>query len=112
MITVNENLLQEMTRRLVETFHPERIYLFGSHAWGKPGPDSDVDLMVVVKESEEAPAKRDVRGYRALSGMGVPKDIIVQTRAEFERYLGVPSALETRIVNQGRLLYDSETVPG
>lgn len=112
MITVTENLLQEMTRRLVETFHPERIYLFGSRAWGTPGPDSDVDLMVIVDKSDERPARRDARGLTALSGILVPTDVIVQTREEFGRFLGVPAALETRIVDQGRLLYDSQTIPG
>ena len=39
MITVTPELLDEVVRRLVDTFHPGRIYLFGSHAWGTPGPD-------------------------------------------------------------------------
>ena len=41
---VTPDLLEEITRRIAERFHPERIILFGSHAWGSPQPDSDVDL--------------------------------------------------------------------
>ena len=43
-----EDLLQAATQRLVAEFQPEEIYLFGSHAWGTPGQDSDIDLMVIV----------------------------------------------------------------
>ena len=49
-------ILAEIVRRLVEAFHPERIYLFGSHARGEAGPDSDYDLLVVVPDS--APPER------------------------------------------------------
>ena len=43
-----------MVRRLVDAYHPERVYLFGSVARGDAGPDSDYDLMVVVPD--DAPA--------------------------------------------------------
>ena len=40
--------IEEMVQRIVERFHPEKIILFGSHARGTAGPDSDVDLLVVM----------------------------------------------------------------
>jgi predicted nucleotidyltransferase len=46
--TINEDLLQEITRRLVELFHPEQVILFGSYVWGTPTAGSDVDVMVIV----------------------------------------------------------------
>lgn len=52
-VTLNkteEAMLDEIVRRLVETLKPERIYLFGSRARGDTHPDSDYDLLVVVKE--------------------------------------------------------------
>ena len=48
MKTISQDLLGEATWRLAEEFHPEEIWLFGSHAWGQPHDDSDVDLMVIV----------------------------------------------------------------
>ena len=42
----NEILL-EVTQRIVSTLNPEKIYLFGSHAWGTATPDSDIDLLVL-----------------------------------------------------------------
>jgi uncharacterized protein len=45
---VVQKAIEQMVRRIVEQFHPERVILFGSHARGDAGPDSDVDLLVVM----------------------------------------------------------------
>ena len=42
--------LKEIVDRLVAAYRPERVYLFGSHARGEPGPDSDFDLLVLVPD--------------------------------------------------------------
>ena len=47
MNTIQSDLLNETVERLKTEFQPEEIYLFGSHAWGTPNEDSDVDLMVL-----------------------------------------------------------------
>ncbi len=52
MKTLPDGLLEKMTSALVEELDPEAIYLFGSHAWGEPDEDSDVDLMVIVDEED------------------------------------------------------------
>jgi predicted nucleotidyltransferase len=44
--------IPEITRRIVETSHPEKIILFGSYARGTSGPDSDLDLLVIVPNVE------------------------------------------------------------
>nr|VFK22884.1 MAG: Nucleotidyltransferase domain-containing protein [Candidatus Kentron sp. MB] len=41
----------EIVHRLMEGLAPEKVILFGSHAWGKPTPDSDVDLLVIISHS-------------------------------------------------------------
>jgi len=46
MVALNE--IQELTRRIAEEFHPEKIILFGSHAYGVPKEYSDVDLLVIM----------------------------------------------------------------
>src|ERR1700760_1471630 len=45
--------IRRYVRRIVDEFAPERVILFGSHAYGKPDADSDVDLLVVMKASHE-----------------------------------------------------------
>jgi predicted nucleotidyltransferase len=51
-LRVGTDLIQEITRRLVAEFDPEQIFLFGSYAWGIPNEDSDVDLLVIVTQSD------------------------------------------------------------
>lgn len=106
MKTVIEDVLQEMARRLVEQFEPEQVILFGSHAWGTPGPGSDVDLMVIVGHSKLSDYERAVLGHSCLSGLDVPKDVIVKTRAEFEFFRQVRASLEHRVAEEGRVLYE------
>ncbi len=105
MKTISENLLQEITKRLVVEFDPEKVILFGSHAWGKPNEDSDRDLLVIVTESHEPPAKRATRAHRSLIGMGVPKDILVYTRAEVDRHSRVYASLISEVLERGRVLH-------
>jgi len=103
--TISKELLQEITRRLVTEFQPEQIILFGSHAWGTPDEDSDVDLLVIVPESDEKPVQRAVRAYRSLRGLLVPMDILVKARAEVERFQHVYASLECEIIERGKVLY-------
>jgi predicted nucleotidyltransferase len=104
--TINDDLLREMTRRLIEQFQPEQIILFGSHAWGAPTSSSDVDLMVIVSQSDLTDYERSVLGHRCLSGLGIAKDVLVKTRAEFDFFRDVRASLEYKIAHQGKVLYD------
>lgn len=106
MKTIDPSLLEEITRRLVAEFQPEQIILFGSHAWGTPDEDSDVDLLVIVSESDVSPTQRDIRAHLCLSGLNVPKDVLVKTRAEVERFRHVYASLEAEILERGRVLYE------
>ncbi|MCX7706650.1 MAG: nucleotidyltransferase domain-containing protein [Anaerolineae bacterium] len=105
MKTIPAELLQEITQRLVAEFEPEQIILFGSHAWGIPEDDSDIDLLVITRDSPERPAQRSARAYRSLRGLMVPTDIIVKTRAEVDRYRRVRASLESEALERGRVLY-------
>jgi len=113
MKNVPQAVLEEITGRLVAEFGPEEIVLFGSHAWGEPDTDSDVDILVVVSSSEQTPTERARRAYRCVRGIRVPLDILVKTRGEAERYRGVRAALAHRIRERGRVLYGrSKAVAG
>jgi predicted nucleotidyltransferase len=105
MKTISENLLQEITQRLVAELKPEKVILFGSHAWGQPNEDGDLDLLVIVSESNEPPTKRATRAHRSLIGVMVPMDILVRTRAEVERHSRVYASLISEILERGKVLY-------
>jgi predicted nucleotidyltransferase len=104
-LTESDRILEEMVRRLVTAFHPDYIYLYGSRARGEAGPDSDYDLMMVVPSSQIPRYRRDQQAFRALCGMGVPKEVIVLTRAEFEAGQQVTCSLPATVLREGRLLY-------
>ena len=105
MKTVESSLLDEMVRRLVARFHPEKVILFGSQVWGQADEDSDLDLMVIVSGSDAPPAERARQAYRCLRGINVPTDVLVRTRKEIDRFSSVHASLESEILERGRVLY-------
>ena len=105
MKTIPRDLLEEVVKRLVVEFNPEEIYLFGSHAWGSPTEDSDVDLLIIIPASQERPAQRIRRAHRCLSELDFSKDVFVQTRQEFERYQHLPVSIQYEILRRGIKLY-------
>ena len=105
MKTLDNSLLEVATRRLVAEFQPHQIWLYGSHAWGIPHDDSDVDLLVVVSHSEETPIRRSQRAHRCLRGLQMPKDVLVETQQEIDRVKALKTSLENDILNRGRKLY-------
>lgn len=102
---VDPQQLADITRRLVDTYHPEQIILFGSQAWGVPNESSDVDLLVVVDRSDEPAWHRARKGYLSLFGVGVPCDVTVRTADEVARETAVPASLMHKIVADGRVIY-------
>ncbi len=105
MKEVKAGLLDEITKRVTETVHPEKIILFGSHVWGHPTEDSDLDLFVIVPPSD-LPAYRRVRAiYKALRGLKVPVDIVMQTSVDVERSKNVATSLVKKVLEEGEVLY-------
>ena len=107
MRTIDRELLDETVRRIVAALQPEVIYLYGSHAYGHPHEDSDVDLFVVVRDSLLPPHKRAIEAYRALRGLFLPAEVKVLTRAEFERRGQWLSSIERVVREKGKVLYES-----
>lgn len=102
---ITDDVLGAVVRRLVEVYSPELVYLFGSSARGEAGPDSDYDLLLVVSDDVPAELKRARRGYEALWGCGIPVDIVVWTRHEFDRRLHLRASFPSTVVREGLLLH-------
>jgi uncharacterized protein len=98
--------IQEMVRRIVTGFDPERIILFGSYARGDAGPDSDVDLLVVMKTESRKESTRAIR--IALGVMGVPKDVIVISPDQFEEAKNLVGTIVYPAHHEGRVLYERQ----
>ena len=94
-----------MVSRIATRFDPERIILFGSHARGDAGPDSDVDLLVVMgvvgsKREKQIELRRSVHDIR------IPKDIILVTPEELERQKDISGTVVRPAMREGRALYE------
>lgn len=103
-----DKTLEIVTRRLVKVYNPEKVILFGSYAYGKPTPDSDLDLMVVVKDSALPQFKRSRVGYAQLHDIPFPIELLVMTSQEMNDFQQVKSSLPYQCLRKGRLLYGSK----
>jgi len=102
-----ESLLEEIVRRILAVSDPEQIILFGSYARGEPGPDSDLDLLV-IERGTSAPRQGSVRLRRALRGLLIPIDVIVATPQQIRRYRNTPGLIYGPAIREGKVLYDRE----
>ena len=93
--------------KLVEAFHPDRIYVFGSQARGTATPDSDVDLMVIVPDSDQPSYRRAQAAYEAVGDHVLPLDLLVWTQQEFDERLPAAASLPATVAREGRLLHAS-----
>lgn len=109
--TADEALLADMTRAIVAAVRPTQIVVFGSHARGDATADSDVDLLVVEAEPFGPARSRRAelrRIRRALSPFRVPKDVLVYSRAEVERWKGSSNHVIRTALREGQVLYSDE----
>ncbi|HEX9669128.1 MAG TPA: nucleotidyltransferase domain-containing protein [Thermoanaerobaculia bacterium] len=96
--------IRRMVRRIVSRFRPERIILFGSQAHGDAGPDSDVDLLVVMPV-EGSRREKAVEIGVALHDIRIPKDIIVTTPEAFESRKEIVGTIERPAAREVTVLY-------
>ena len=102
---VSPGFLEEVVDRLAQGLHPEQIYLFGSQARAQAAESSDIDLLVVVADSDLPRHRREALSYDLLWGLTTPVDVIVLTRAEFQRASRVKTSLASTVRAEGVVLY-------
>jgi predicted nucleotidyltransferase len=104
---MNEDLVRDIVRRIVETAQPEKIILFGSRARGDSRPGSDFDVLVI--EHSDAPRyRRDAALYLALAGLNAPVDVLTYTPEEIAEWSAVPQAFVTTAIREGKVVYERE----
>jgi predicted nucleotidyltransferase len=94
----------EMVRRIVKRFDPEQIILFGSHAKGTAGPDSDVDLLIIMPVSGSKREKQIEIGV-ALHDIRIPMDITVATPEEVEKRKNLVGTIIRPALREGKVIY-------
>ncbi len=106
-MSIDKNILDQIRTRLVNAYHPSVIYLFGSHAWGTPNKDSDVDLLVIVNDNASTEEKKGLKGQYALADLMIAKDLLVTTKSIFQTRAEHPSTLYHKIKKEAIKLYES-----
>src|SRR5438477_497633 len=100
---VSRSAIADVVRQIVKGFGPEKIILFGSYAHGQPGPESDVDLLVVL-ESGLGEADQATRICQAIEyHFGL--DLIVRTPATLARRLALGDTFLREALATGKVLY-------
>ena len=80
---IDKQKILEIVNKIASGYNPEKIILFGSHALGTPGENSDVDLLV-IKETDLPRPQRAVQVRKMIYGSMIPIDLIVYTPKEIE----------------------------
>ena len=95
--------IRRFARDVAEQFRPERIILFGSHAYGVPHADSDVDILVVM------PARNEIDMAVKIGRAIEPPfslDLLVRKPAEWEWRTAEGESFSTEILTKGKILYE------
>jgi predicted nucleotidyltransferase len=98
--------IRKICRRIAEEIKPEKIILFGSHAYGKPTLDSDLDLLVVMPY-EGSPLTQAVKISRQLNLM-IPMDMLVRTRVQVATRLAMEDSFMREILERGKVMYQAQ----
>ena len=97
-------VIEQLVRRIIEIVQPLRIILFGSAARGEMGPDSDIDVLVVMPEGIHRRRTAQLL-YRQIRGLGVPFDILVATPNDLEMYRDNIGLIYHTALREGREVY-------
>ncbi len=97
-------VIDQSVRRLVEAADPVKIILFGSHARGDAGQDSDIDFLVVERLVRDT-AKESARLRRLIGPVGVGVDVVVVDEASFEKWSEAPGSTLYWAKREGQVLY-------
>ena len=104
---ITREQINEITRRIVQSFQPEKVILFGSYARGNPTENSDLDLLI-IKDSNIPRYKRGREIRKHLRGLKIPVDLVVYTKDEIHKWRLVKTAFITTVMESGVVLYEGK----
>ncbi|HLG16589.1 MAG TPA: nucleotidyltransferase domain-containing protein [Blastocatellia bacterium] len=94
---------------IAREFHPERIVMFGSYAYGTPGADSDVDLLVVMPFEGSPFRQAAVILDHVVRTVGVlPMDLLVRTSEQVEERINIGDSFMRDIIERGKVMYEAD----
>ena len=98
--------IQEICDQIAREFHPQKIVVFGSHAYGRPGPFSDLDLLVVMP-FEGSPLQQAARIISRINPQ-LGLDLIVRTPEEVAARLALQDSFMREILERGKVAYEAD----
>jgi len=104
MTPIDDKLIENVTKTIVENFNPRRIVLFGSHARGEGGPDSDLD--VIVEMETEDTVRQAIEILKTFGLRDWAMDLLVYTPAQYARQQKIIGTLPSMIAGEMRILYE------
>lgn len=103
MVSMKE--IRTFSRQLAKEYRPRRIILFGSYANGKPGPDSDVDLLVILPGKGKS--SKQAVDIRLKLHPSFPLDLLIRTPMAVRRRIAMGDCFMNEILTKGKLLYEA-----
>lgn len=103
---LEKKVLNEIYRRITHVYVNSTIYLFGSYAYGSPGPHSDIDIAVIL-QNVHSKVNEANRIYEILLDIPYPKDVVIGSEQEFDFYKTKAGSIYRTIAEKGLLLNDS-----
>lgn len=104
-----DKTLQTIKNRIVNSFHPDKIIIFGSRAKGSAAGDSDYDICV-LKRGTYGRRRLAQNIYTKLFGVGASVDVIVETPDKFEELKDKKFLIYYNIAKFGRTIYEKEVI--
>jgi predicted nucleotidyltransferase len=100
--------IDRLCREIAREFNPDKIILFGSRAYGKPRPESDVDLLIVMPYEGSPFKQAGVIINHLINTVGiVPIDLLVRTSKEVQARIGMGDRFISEIMKRGRVMYEA-----
>lgn len=104
--TISINQIRQSAREISRTIHPQKVILFGSYANGTPGPNSDVDLLVILNKKQKSFGLYE-KISQLLEPRSFPIDLLVHTPIEIQKRLKKGDTFIQEILDKGKVLYES-----
>ena len=101
--------IRAIARHIAEKFNPEKIILFGSHAYGNPTAWSDVDLLVIM-DTPNGELKAILEIAESLPDLSFRVDILVRSRAVLEKRIKLGDWFLREVTQKGKVLYERTDV--
>jgi predicted nucleotidyltransferase len=98
--------IRAFSQAVAREFHPQKIVLFGSYAYGHPTENSDVDLLVIMPRTRDRGERMSVRIRQAIP-RDFPLDLLVRTPYEVARRLRWGDPFMRELLESGRVLYEA-----